>query len=146
MNEMSETSASTTTSRISSFVLLVVFITLALSLVALIFAAAIVGGYFNAGNDLTGAYVLLALGLLGVAVSTYVLVETRRRLSKLKIVVPPVTTTIECRKCGLKNVREFQRGDYVFKETEPCQKCNDKMLITAIYREVKEKEKERFPF
>lgn len=146
MNEMTENTASTTTSRISSFVILVVFITLALSLVALIFAAAIVGGYFYTGNDLTGAYVLLALGLLGVAISTYVLVETRRRLSKLKIVVPPVTTTIECKKCGAKNVREFQRGDYVFKETEPCQKCNEKMLITAIYREVKEKEKERFPF
>jgi|APFre7841882654_1041346.scaffolds.fasta_scaffold00003_152 hypothetical protein len=143
---MSGTSASTTTSRISSFVLLVVFITLALSLVALIFAAALVVGYFNVGNDLTGAYVLLALGILGIAISTYVLVETRRRLSKLKIAVPPVMTTVECRKCGVKNVREFQRGDYIFKETDPCQKCNDKMLITAIYREVKEKEKERFPF
>jgi hypothetical protein len=55
-------------------------------------------------------------------------------------------TTIECRKCGSKSVREFQRGDYVFKELEPCQKCpDDKMLITAIYKEVKEKEK-TFPF
>jgi hypothetical protein len=142
---MSGTSTSTTT-RISSFVLLVVFITLALSLMALIFAAAIVGGTFNVGNDLTGAYVLMALGLLGVAMSTYVLVQTRRRLSKLKIVVPPVNTTIECKKCGIKNVREFKRGDYIFKETEPCEKCNDKMLITAIYREVKEKEKEKFSF
>jgi hypothetical protein len=143
---MSETSASTTNTRISSFVLLVVFLTLALSLMALIFAAAIVGGTFNVGNDLTGAYVLLALGLLGVAISTYVLAQTRRRLSKLKIVVPPVNTTIECKKCGIKTVREFQRGDYIFKETEPCQKCNDKMLITAIYREVKEKEKQKLPF
>jgi hypothetical protein len=98
------------------------------------------------GENSDAAWILLVLGLLGVAISTYVLVETRRRLSKLKIVVPPVTTTIECKKCGIKNVREFQRGDYIFKETEPCQKCNDKMLITAIYREVKEKEKERFPF
>lgn len=137
---MSEKSATTTTTRISSFVLLVVFITLALSLVALIFSVAIIGQNSDA------AWILLLLGLLGVAISTYVLVETRRRLSKLKIVVPPVTTTVECRKCGIKNVREFQRGDYIFKETEPCQKCNDKMLITAIYREVKEKEKERFPF
>jgi hypothetical protein len=143
---MSGNSGTATTSKISSFVILVVFITLALSLVALIFAAAIVGGFVGVENDLTGAYVLLALGILGVAISTYVLVETRRRLSKLKIVVPPVMTTIECRKCGVKNVRDFQRGDYIFKETEPCQKCNDKMLITAIYREVKEKEKERFPF
>jgi len=140
MNEMSETSSATTTTKISSFVLLVVFITLALSLVALIFSVTIIGQNSDA------AWILLALGLLGVALSTYVLVETRRRLSKLKIIVPPVNTTIECKKCGVKNVREFQRGDYIFKETEPCQKCNDKMLITAIYREVKEKEKERFPF
>jgi hypothetical protein len=139
MNEMSGTSATTTT-KISSFVLLVVFITLALSLVALIFSVTIIGENSDA------AWILLALGLLGVAISTYVLVETRRRLSKLKIIVPPVNTTIECKKCGVKNVREFQRGDYIFKETEPCQKCNDKMLITAIYREVKEKQKERFPF
>jgi hypothetical protein len=137
---MSETSSATTTTKISSFVLLVVFITLALSLVALIFSVTIIGENSDA------AWILLALGLLGVAISTYVLVETRRRLSKLKIVIPPVTTTIECKKCGVKNIREFQRGDYIFKETEPCQKCNDKMLITAIYREVKEKEKERFPF
>ena len=137
---MGQTSASGTTARISSFVLLVVFITLALSLVALILSVSIIGENSDA------AWLLLVLGLLGVAISTYVLVETRRRISKLKIVVPPVMTTIECRKCGVKNVREFQRGDYIFKETEPCQKCSDKMLITAIYREVKEKQKERFPY
>jgi cation transport ATPase len=139
MNEMNQASTPTT-SRISSFVLLVVFITLALSLVALIFSVTIIGENSDA------AWIMLVLGLLGVGVSTYVLVETRRRLSKLKIVLPPVITTIECKKCNEKKVREFQRGDYIFKETEPCTKCNDKMTITAIYREVKEKEKERFPF
>jgi len=86
------------------------------------------------------------MGFLGVALSTYVLFLTRRRLSKLKIVIPPVTTTIECKKCGFKNIRDFKRGDYIFKEGEPCQKCNEKMLITAIYREVKEKEKEKMSF
>jgi hypothetical protein len=124
----------------SSFVLLVVFITLGLSLVALILSVTIIGENSDA------SWLLLALGLVGVAISTYVLVETRRRMSKLKIVVPPVMTTIECKKCGVKNTREFQRGDYIFKETEPCQKCNDKMLITAIYREVKEKPKEKYPY
>lgn len=136
---MSETSASSTTARISSFVLMVIFVTLALSLAAMIFAVSVLD------QNTETAWILLLLGFLGVTLSTYVLFQTRRRLSKLKIVVPPVTTTIECRKCGFKNVREFQRGDYIFKELEPCQKCNDKMLITAIYREVKEKEKERFP-
>ena len=39
----------------------------------------------------------------------------------------------------------FQRGDYVYKELEKCQKCDDKQIITAIYKEVKEKEK-TYPF
>jgi hypothetical protein len=88
---------------------------------------------------------LLLIGFLGVALSTYVLFQTRRRIMGLRIEIPPITTTVECKKCGFKSVREFQRGDYVFKEVGPCQKCNEKMLITAIYREVKEKGKERFP-
>ena len=137
---MSGTQATAPIARISTFLLLVVFLTLALSFVALIFGATVVE------QNTEASWVLLLLGFLGVALSTYVLFQTRRRLSKLKIVVPPVVTTIECKKCGFKNVREFQRGDYIFKEGEPCQKCNDKMLITAIYREVKEKEKSRMPF
>ena len=136
---MSGTPSSTTKTRISSFVLVVIFVTLALSLAALIFAVSVLD------QNTEATWILLLLGFLGVTLSTYVLFQTRRRLSKLRIVVPPVTTTIECKKCGFKNVREFQRGDYIFKELEPCQKCNDKMLITAIYREVKEKQKERFP-
>jgi len=139
MKEMSGTPSSTTKTRISSFVLVVIFVTLALSLAALIFAVSVLD------QNTEATWILLLLGFLGVTLSTYVLFQTRRRLSKLRIVVPPVTTTIECKKCGFKNVREFQRGDYIFKELEPCQKCNDKMLITAIYREVKEKQKERFP-
>lgn len=139
MSETSENSTKTVR-RISSFVLMVVFITLALSLAALIFAVSILE------TNADAAWIMLVMGFFGVVTSTYVLFQARRRLLKLKIVIPPVTTTIECKKCGFKNVREFQRGDYIFKELEPCQKCNDKMLITAIYREVKEKEKERFPF
>ena len=131
------------TNRLSSFVLLVIFLTLALSLVALIFGAAVLAGYYNLEGYQTFAYFLLALGIIGIALSAYVVAEARRRLSKLKVAISPVMTTVECKKCGVKNVREFQKGDYIFKETDPCQKCNDKMLITAIYKEVKEKEKEK---
>ena len=132
---MSKTPSATTT-RISSFVLAVIFITLALSLTALYLGITallteetVVSGY------------LLLVGFLGLALSTYMLFQTRRRILRLRIKVPSITTTIECRKCSFKSVREFQRGDHIFKEVEPCQKCNENMLITAIYREVKEKEK-----
>jgi hypothetical protein len=126
-------------SRISSFVLLIIFITLALSMIALVLAIS----SFSIGNEVVAGYLLL-IGFIGVALSGYVLFQTRKRIMHLKIETPSITTTIECKKCGFKSVREFQRGDYVFKELEPCQKCNDKMIITAIYKEIKEKGKEPF--
>jgi len=122
--------------RISSFVLMIIFIGLALSLTALILATTVLGQ----GNEVVAGYLLL-LGFLGVALSAYFLFQTRRRILRLRIVASPITTTIECKKCGFKSVREFQRGDFIFKEVEPCQKCSDKMLITVISREVKEKER-----
>lgn len=134
--------SSSTATKISSFVLMIIFVTLALSLTVLIVA---INAYISEQEAFAGWYLLL-IGFLGVAFSTYLLFQTRRRILSLRIEVPQITTTIECRKCGFKSVREFQRGDYIFKEVEPCQKCNEKMLITAIYREVREKERERFPF
>jgi hypothetical protein len=131
---------SSATTKISSFVLLAIFITIALSLAAIIFAI----NAFSSGQELVAGYLLL-IGFLAAALSTYVLFQTRKRMLRLRIKNPPVTTTIECRKCNFKSVRDFQRGDYIFKEVETCQKCNENMLITAIYREVKErKEKTRF--
>lgn len=137
---MSKASASTAT-KISSFVLMIIFVTLALSLTVLIVAI----NAFVTEQEVFAGYLLL-IGFLGVAFSTYLLFQTRRRIMSLRIEVPSITTTIECRKCGFKSVRGFQRGDYIFKEVDQCQKCNEKMLITAIYREVREKERERFPF
>jgi len=131
---------SSVTTKISSFVLLVIFITIALSLAAIIFAI----NAFSSGQELVAGYLLL-IGFLAAALSTYMLFQTRKRMLRLRIKTPPITTTIECRKCNFKSVRDFQRGDYIFKEVETCQKCNENMLITAIYREVKErKEKTRF--
>jgi len=126
---------SSATSKISSFVLLVIFITLALSLTALILAV-------NAFSyNEIASYYLLLIGFLGAALSTYVLLQTRKRMKRLSIKTPSVTTTIECRKCGFKSIREFERGDYIFKDVDSCQKCNENMLITAIFREVEEKKK-----
>ncbi|MEM1536867.1 MAG: hypothetical protein QXQ47_02780 [Candidatus Bathyarchaeia archaeon] len=132
---------SSTANKVSSMVLLIIFLALAVSLSALVLAIPA----YSQGNDVVAAY-LLILGLLGLASCTYVLLQTRKRIMRLRIEAPPVTTTIECRKCGFKSVREFQRGDYIFKEVEPCQKCNEKMLITAIYKEVREKKREAFLF
>jgi UPF0716 family protein affecting phage T7 exclusion len=135
---MGKTPPAPETARISTFVLMIVLIVLALSLVALALA---VSAYISGKGEIVAGY-LLVIGFIAMALSVYVLLQSRRRVMKMKIEAPQVMTTIECKKCGHKSVREFQRGDYVFKELGPCQKCpDDKMMITAIYKEVKEKEK-----
>ena len=134
------TQSSSTAAKISTFVFMIVLLVMALSLVS--FALAV--NAFALGENLIASY-LVVIGVIAMALSTYVLLQSRRRMTTMKLATPSMMTTIECRKCDFKNVREFQRGDYVFKELDKCQKCDDKMIITAISKEVKEKEK-TFPF
>jgi len=131
---MSGNSSSATT-KVSTYLMLIVLIVLALSIVALILAV----NFYPSKPEI--AVYLLAIGFIAMGLSVYVLLQSRRRVARMKIEAPKVMTTVECRKCGFKSVREFQRGDFIFKDLDACQKCNDKMIITAIYKEVKEKEK-----
>lgn len=132
---MSENSSPATT-KISTYLMMIVLIVLALSVVALMLSV----NAFIVGNEMVAGYLLL-IGFIAMALSVYVLLQSRKRIVSMRIEAPKVMTTVECKKCGFKSVREFQRGDFIFKELEACQKCEDKMLITAIYKEVKEKEK-----
>ena len=132
---MSQNSSSAS-SKISTYLMMIVLIVLALSIVALLLSV----NAFTAGNDMLAGF-LLVIGFLAMGLSVYVMFQSRKRAATMKIEAPKVMTTIECKKCNFKSVREFQRGDFVFKELEACQKCEDKMLVTAIYKEVKEKEK-----
>jgi hypothetical protein len=132
---MSENSSAATT-KISTYLMMIVLIVLALSVVALMLSV----NAFIVGNEMVAGYLLL-IGFIAMVLSVYVLLQSRKRIANMKIEAPKVMTTVECKKCGFKSVREFQRGDFIFKELEACQKCEDKMMITAIYKEVKEKEK-----
>jgi len=131
---MSENSSPATT-KISTYLMMIVLIVLALSIVALTWAVQVFP------SNSTMAMFLLAIGFIAMVMSVYVLFQSRKHIANMRIEAPKVMTTVECKKCGFKSVREFQRGDFIFKELEACQKCEDKMLITAIYKEVKEKEK-----
>jgi hypothetical protein len=133
---MSDTSQSSAPTKMSTYLLMIVLIVLALSIVSLIFSVSA----FVEGNELVAGY-LLVIGFIAMGLAGYVLFQSRKRVASMKIEAPKVMTTIECRKCGFKSIREFQRGDFVFKDLNPCQKCDDTMIITGIYKEVKEKEK-----
>jgi len=42
-------------------------------------------------------------------------------------------TILTCNLCGLTKVRNFQAADFIFKEADNCEKCNDSMIINQIY-------------
>ncbi len=46
-----------------------------------------------------------------------------------------VLTEVSCSKCGFREVREFEEGDYIFEEIGECPRCGGKRVITRIYRE-----------
>ena len=120
--------------KISTAFLIIIFLTLMLSFVAIFIAISAVIWE----SDYTSALSWLLIGFIGLSLATYMLYQTRRRI-RISIKPQVVMTTLLCEKCGFKNLREFKRGDYVFKETdEKCPKCNENMYIAAIYREVKE--------
>lgn len=84
----------------------------------------------------------IIIGTAGFAAIGYMLFRTKTFSStKLKVPQVKVTTTLECPQCGLKRVRGFERGDYVFKDDEPCTRCEGNMVITRIHRLVNEKAK-----
>ena len=126
-------------SKISSYVMFIVIVVIVLSVASLFLA----GSAYLAGDQLA-ASVLALIGVIALTMSVFLVYQSRRQTVEMKIEIPKVMTTIECtnKGCSSKTSREFQRGDYVFKELDtPCQKCSGRQMITAIYKEVKEKEK-----
>jgi len=137
MNKMTETAPTNKVTKASSYQMLIIIVAIGLALTVLVLAI----NLFD--KDVVTAGYLVLVGFLLLLISAYVLLQTKRRIRGLRIETSPIVTTVECKKCGFKNVKEFKRDDYVFKEMEPCQKCNEKMMITAIYREVQDKERQR---
>ncbi len=147
MAKNDQTSASN--KKISNYIAMIVGVVMALAVIALILAASLYyTGTTATGKTQSGDYaaagVLAVIGLIALAMSSFTFWQSRRQVSEMKIDIPKVMTTIGCSTtgCDAKTMREFQRGDYVYKELDtPCQKCAGKQMITAIYKEVKDKEK-----
>jgi hypothetical protein len=122
--------------QISPFLLVIILVFFILSLVALFIA---VESIIEQSGTLN-SYSFLLIGFFGLAISIYMLLQSRGKPTHVTLELPRVITTLECPKCDFKSVRDFQRDDYIFKETGSCQKCNETMRITAIYREAKKNE------
>jgi hypothetical protein len=121
--------------KVSPLLLMMILVAFILSLIALYVAFESLGTQ----TDSYDAYSFLAIGFGGLALSAYLFLQSRSKPNVLALELPRVLTTLECPKCDFKNIRDFQREDYIFKKAGSCQKCNETMTITAIYREEKKK-------
>jgi len=134
-----QANATSTTAKINTYLILIVVVVIGLSLISLFVAAqTLVEG------DTITAGLFAGIGLIAMVMSLFLLFQSRRVITEVKLEIPKVMTTIECQNptCANKTIREFQRGDYVFKDIDvSCGKCGGKQMISAIYKEVKEKEK-----
>jgi len=136
-NNQNQTTAAS--KKMSNYIMVITIVVMVLAVIAVIVA---VSAYYSGSQLVAGFFALV--GVAAFVMSAVTLYQARRQASEMKIEIPKVMTTVGCNTsgCDSKTVREFQRGDYVYKDLDtPCPKCAGRQMITAIYKEVKEKEK-----
>ena len=96
-------------------------------------------GYTLYTTSEEGYLTYLITGGFGLILVIYGVNKMRSRIIVIQPIEFNVMTVAECVKCGFKNVREFESGDYVLKKHGDCPKCEGSMLITSIYHEDKQR-------
>lgn len=84
-----------------------------------------------------GYMVYLITGAFGLILAAYGANQMKRHIVVIQPIEFNVITVTECNKCGFRNMRKFEIGDYVLKTYGKCPKCEKSMLITSIYHEDK---------
>jgi len=94
---------------------------------------------YTSGEE--GYLIYLATGVFGFILVAYGANKMRRRIVVIQPIEFNVVSVAECNKCGFRDVREFEFGDYVLKTHGDCPKCKGSMLITSIYHEGKQRDR-----
>jgi len=105
----------------------------------------IYSGYTSFLEGRSDAYYQMLIGIISMASIVYVVVQYRARSTKYKVKELKVFSKLEHEDCGYSAVRNFIKGDYVFKTVEKCPKCDSPMTITRIYPEKKDEKKSSSP-
>lgn len=82
----------------------------------------------------------ITLSASALFLATYMFIQIRRRSISLGFETLKVSTVIQCLKCDYRNVREFEKGDYILRDAGSCPKCGGTLVIHSIFRESKEKD------
>ncbi len=99
---------------------------------SLVVLAGLIYLYFLAkSTDYTTAAMVASFFVLYIGWSIY-------KVASLKFKPRKVVSLIKCEKCGYSEEREYEKGDFFFKDKGVCPKCGGKMIVAGIY--VKEEE------
>jgi hypothetical protein len=116
----------------------------AILIVGLLSLFSLYQGFINYPDNTDVAIIYMFIGAAGFAAIGYMLVRGKPAPAKsepLQVKKVEVFTTLECPKCQQKRVRDFKRGDFIFKDDEPCTRCDGMMTITKITRKKEEDKK-----
>ena len=71
------------------------------------------------------------IGMFVMALGLSLMTAGREREKKP---TPPTVTEIRCGSCDFKEIRDFEKGDYILKPVEvACPKCQSPMTIEGVY-------------
>jgi hypothetical protein len=99
---------------------------------------------FYGMNDPNMAWVWFFIGLLVISIGFNMMAAGRE--PKAPKPPPPTITEVRCNSpnCDFKDIRDFQKGDYVLKPLDTkCPKCGSMMTIEGVYIVKEEEEKEK---
>ncbi len=91
-------------------------------------------GFQEYGTDnIETAFIYILIGVSGFAAIGFNFFRAKPAVKQKKGPKEvEVVTTLECPLCNLKRVRAHKTGDYIFKNDEPCTRCDGNMTITRI--------------
>ncbi|MHA1754491.1 MAG: hypothetical protein ACTSYR_03125, partial [Candidatus Odinarchaeia archaeon] len=77
-------------------------------------------------------FILIFIGFLLFSFTTSLLNVGVRPIQPL---IKPINTVtvIKCYKCEYTEIRDFKRGDYIFKDLGECKDCGGQLYIKTIY-------------
>ncbi len=110
----------------------------AIALLIVISVSSLYSGYTLYVRREEGYTMYLVTGVFGLILAAYGINMMKNQIIVIQPIEFNVLTTTECEKCGFRDIRKFEIGDYVVKTYGNCPKCNGPMLITAIYHEDKQ--------
>lgn len=100
--------------------------------------------WWGMGTNDSLTFVWSFIGMFVMAMGFAMLTSGRKQ--KEVIPPPPTVTEIRCNSCDFKEIRDFQKGDYVLKAVEAtCPKCQSAMTIEGVYI-VREEPEDKYKF